>query len=256
MNTSDQHFADNGKSREDTCETHGPYQSHHIYGKKWSDCPTCLAEFQARKDAEREEVERQKQRLELARRIRDSGIPERFRTRTLDSFVADTEEKRRALEFATRYANDFDNVFKTGRSALFLGKPGTGKTHLAAGIGMKIMEMGYSVYFTTVVRAIRRVKGTWSRSSVETETEAINSLVDNGLLILDEVGVQFGSDAEKLILFDVLNARYEERLPTLLLSNHTAQEVEAFVGERIFDRLREDGGEVIAFTWESHRGKA
>ena len=198
--------------------------------------------------------EREKQRVEWARRVYDSGIPERFRTRTLDSFVADTDEKRHALEFATRYANDFDDVFKTGRSALFLGQPGTGKTHLAAGIGLQIMERGYSVHFTTVMRAIRRVKDTWSRFSVETQTEAINSLVYPSLLTLDEVGVQFGSETEKLILFDVLNERYEGRLPTLLLSNHTLQEVKAFLGERIFDRLREDGGEVIGFNWESHRG--
>ena len=218
--------------------------------------PDLLRRAQSPRGGRAEEAEREKRRVEWERKVRDSGIPERFRTRTLDSFVADTDEKRRAMESATHYANNFDDVFKTGRSLLFLGKPGTGKTHLAAGIGLQIMERGYSVYFTTVMRALRRVKNTWSRSSVETETEAIDSLVYPGLLILDEVGVQFGSDTEKLILFDVLNARYEERLPTLLLSNHTLQEVKAFLGERIFDRLREDGGEVIAFTWESHRGKA
>ena len=66
--------------------------------------------------------------------------------------------------------------------------------------------------------------------------------------------VQFGSDAEKLLLFDVLNERYERRKPTLMLSNLTAQEVAAYLGERVMDRLREDGGEVVVFDWASHRG--
>ncbi len=75
------------------------------------------------------------------------------------------------------------------------------------------------------------------------------------LLILDEVGVQFGSDTEKLILFDVLNERYERRRPTILMTNLTLEEVADFLGDRIIDRLREDGGEFIPFDWESHRGK-
>lgn len=57
-----------------------------------------------------------------------------------------------------------------------------------------------------------------------------------------------------MLLFDVLNERYERRKPTLMLSNLTAQEVAAYLGERVMDRLREDGGRVIVFDWESHRG--
>jgi DNA replication protein DnaC len=254
MNNLNQLLGDNGKSREATCDTHGPYQSHHLLGRTWSKCPACSADLNAREKAEQEVRECEKQRVEWERRVCDAGIPERFRTRTLNSFVADSDEKRYALEFATRYANDFDDVFATGRSALFLGKPGTGKTHLAAGIGLRTMESGYSVLFTTTMRAIRRVKDTWGRSTGETETEAVAALVYPDLLILDEVGVQFGSDTEKLITFDILNERYERRRPTLLLSNHALQDVKAFLGERIFDRLREDGGAVVSFGWESHRG--
>ena len=112
-----------------------------------------------------------------------------------------------------------------------------------------------TVLFTTVMRAIRRVKDTWSRESRESETQAIAALVFPDLLILDEIGVQFGSDTERLILFDVLNERYEKRRPTLLLSNLNIDEVKAYLGERVFDRLREDGGEAIVFDWASWRGR-
>ena len=155
------------------------------------------------------------------------------------------------------YADNFDTVLKTGRSAVFAGLPGTGKTHLAAGIALRLMHRDKRrVLFSTVMRAIRSVKDTWHKGSELTETQAIAALVAPDLLILDEVGVQFGSDTEKLILFDVLNERYEERKPCLLLSNLPVDEVKAFLGERIFDRLREDGGEAVAFTWASARGAA
>ena len=39
------------------------------------------------------------------------------------------------------------------------------------------------------------------------------------LLILDEVGVQFGSETEKMILFEIINGRYEQLKPTIVISN-------------------------------------
>ena len=183
-----------------------------------------------------------------------AAIPERFKDRTLDMFVAKTAEQEKALAFAKEYALTFNDVLQTGRSALFIGKPGTGKTHLACGIALRIMGAdNRSALFTTVQRAIRRVKDTWNKESRETESQAIAALAYPDLLILDEVGVQFGSEFEKQVLFDVLNERYEKRKPSILLSNLDVKEVTGYLGERIADRLREDGGKVIVFNWESHR---
>ena len=243
------------KTRTDTCPEHGPFESRCFIGSIWSRCPICSAEAIAREQAERDAKEREERRQAWQRRIGEACIPERFRDRTLQRFVAETAQQARALLFAKDYADHFDQALATGRSALFIGRPGTGKTHLAVGIGLQIMRHGRTVLFSTVMRAIRRVKDTWNRESRESETQAIAALVFPDLLILDEVGVQFGSDTEKLILFDVLNERYEKRRPTLLLSNLTLDEVKTYLGERIFDRLREDGGEAIVFDWESWRGR-
>lgn len=244
------------KTRTDTCATHGPFEAKCFIGSIWSKCPTCSEEAAAREKAEREAKERDDRRQAWQRRIGEAGIPDRFQNRSLQSYVAESEEQTRALAFAIDYADRFDDVLATGRSALFIGKPGTGKSHLAVGIGLRIMHRDKrTVLFTTVMRAIRRVKDTWSRDSRESESEAIAALVFPDLLILDEVGVQFGSDTEKLILFDVLNERYEKRKPTLLLSNLPTEEVRDYLGERVFDRLREDGGEVVVFDWQSWRSR-
>lgn len=242
------------KAKTASCDTHGDFVSQCVFRDVWSRCPVCADEKEAAEALENEVKKRERARGAWERKIGDAGIPERFRDRTLESFVADSSDKQKALDFSKKYAETFDEVLASGRSAIFVGRPGTGKTHLAVGIGLHIMDEGRSVLFTTVMRAIRRVKDTWSRDSKESETSAIASLAFPDLLILDEVGVQFGSDAEKLILFDVLNERYEKRRPTLLLSNLSAADVKPFLGERIFDRLREDGGQVIGFAWASHRG--
>jgi DNA replication protein DnaC len=74
-------------------------------------------------------------------------------------------------------------------------------------------------------------------------------------LIIDEVGVQFGSDTEKMIVFDIIDGRYSNMLPTILISNLALPDVKELIGERAIDRLREDGGVVVAMKWDSNRGK-
>lgn len=241
-----------------TCDTHGVFTSTYLRVPKiWTGCPTCSrlkAEQDDRKGRAKAEAEASQRRWH--ERIGFSGIPERFQDRTLESFIAETERQHSALAFAKAYADDFARIRRTGRSAIFLGKPGTGKTHLACGIALQAMQQdGARVLFMTVQRAIRSVKDTYAKGSEVSESEAIERLVAPDLLILDEVGVQFGSDFERNTLFDVLNERYEKRKPSIFLSNLTKDELAAFLGERVMDRLREDGGAVIAFTWDSHRGK-
>jgi DNA replication protein DnaC len=75
------------------------------------------------------------------------------------------------------------------------------------------------------------------------------------LLILDEVGVQFGSETEKQILFSLLNGRYKAMLPTLLISNLTRDELAVCIGTRNLDRLQEGAGTFISFDWDSYRPK-
>ena len=73
------------------------------------------------------------------------------------------------------------------------------------------------------------------------------------LLIIDEVGLSFGSDAEVLQLSELLNMRYEDVRPTLIVSNCKSSDLSRYLGDRGVDRLRENGGKVVTFEWESHR---
>lgn len=240
--------------RLEECEKHGVYESVNFFGRIWSGCPDCA---EAERRAEAEAAELRKREAELHRwriRVGGTGIPERFQSKSLDDYEAANPGQARVLRFAKGYVENFDEVLRTGQSALFLGKPGTGKTHLAAGIGMQLLrDQNRRVMFTTVIRAVRRVKETWARGSEESEAEAIRSMVLPDLLILDEVGIQFGSDTERNILFDLINERYEKCRPTLILSNLSVEEVSTFLGERIMDRLRENGGKCFLFDWESRR---
>lgn len=240
--------------RNEICETHGEYQSRNVFGNVWTKCKKCeeiRAEECKRRQQDREDEEK---RHRWERKLGESGIPVRFTDRTLEKFEAKNEGQKSALAFAMEYSEKFSEVFKTGRSAIFCGKPGTGKTHLSVGIGLSVMKRGGIVLFTTVQRMMRRIKDAWRKDSEESESDVVSLFSSPDLLIIDEIGVQFGSDFERNAMFDVLNERYENRLPTLLLSNLSPSEVKVFLGERVFDRLREDGGACVPFNWDSHRG--
>lgn len=92
-----------------------------------------------------------------------------------------------------------------------------------------------------------------SFSSDVTESQVIADFAGYDLLIIDEVGVQTGTDAESKALFDVFNERYQNLKPTVLISNLDAAGFVQAVGRRIADRVKEDGGEILSFDWESHR---
>lgn len=259
MKTLSELIPDQAKTIDRVCETHGPYTSTNFIGHIWSKCDKCNEEKRAAEQAAQKAQDAAEQIARAERtwkaRIGSAAIPDRFQDRTLDTYVATNPGQEKALAFSKDYAANFDQIRKIGRCAIFVGKPGTGKTHLAVGIALHIMKQNRTVLFTTVQRAIRSVKDTWSKGNDMSESQAIEQLAYPDLLIMDEVGVQFGSDFEKQIMFDVLNERYEKRRPTILLSNIAPGELSGYLGERVADRLREDGGKLIAFDWESHRRK-
>ena len=73
------------------------------------------------------------------------------------------------------------------------------------------------------------------------------------LLVLDEFGAGNLSETDGRILFSVINGRYERLMPTLVLTNLSAKDFRENVDARIRDRLRDGGGKLIPFDWDSYR---
>jgi DNA replication protein DnaC len=235
------------------CEKHGEYIAS-CFRNVWSMCEKCKDDIDREKEVERSRLEKEERKATLwKQRLGRAAIPERFTDRTLENYIATCEQSKNALSIAKTYADNFKTVLELGSSLSFLGNVGTGKTHLAIGIANEILKQGKQPVFISVMKAIRSIKETYSRDVKTTEDEAIQRFIEPDLLILDEVGVQFGSETEKLYLFEIINGRYERRKPTILISNLDKLEFEKFIGVRVMDRLREGGGKMIAFNWKSYR---
>lgn len=240
--------------RQAICDIHGEYTSFCHFRDSWFGCPQCreikLAEIRVRE----QQMEQQQREQKYKAAIGNAGIPERFINRTLDSYIAESEKQKRILGYCRDYADGFSDIAKIGRSIMFLGSPGTGKTHLSVGVALEIMRNGKSAVFTTASRLLRSIKDTYSKRSEITESQAIAVFTGCDLLIVDEVGVQRGSDYEKDMLFDVINERYENTRPIIILSNLAIADVREYLGDRVYDRMRENGGKAFVMDWESYRG--
>jgi DNA replication protein DnaC len=239
--------------REAQCPEHGAYMSRHIIRRIWSQCPACNDA-----DAREREAQAAKDALEQAERrhaamIASARIPTRFVGRTFDNFQADTDPKRHALTVARDFAEGFAEHSRKGAGLIFAGKPGTGKSHLAGAILQSVLTP--DVRYTTCMDLIRTVRETWRRDSEKSEAQVLDYLERLDLLVIDEVGMQYGTEGEQTILFDVLDRRYREVKPVVLLTNQDKAGFKGFVGDRTFDRLAETA-RWVPFDWESFRPTA
>lgn len=239
-----------------SCETHGDYTAKGFSVGRvthWMGCPDCSKQAQAEKgqaEAARGVAEAQR-RLESS--LNQAGIPVRYRRKTFESFIVENDAQERALCVAMEFAGNFDTHRRSGTVIVFSGVPGTGKSHLAIAIAQAVMT-GHTALYTSAIDAVRMIRNTWRRDSERTETQVLDMLAGVDLLVLDEVGVQYGTEAEQVNLFDIIDKRYRALMPTILLTNQGKGGLKTFLGDRSFDRLRE-GGQWVVFDWESYRGR-
>ena len=196
-------------------------------------------------DAEIERQERQQAEREKLERYEKSGVPERYFNEALDTYKITNEMQATAAKAAT----NFLHAVKCGefKSLVLIGSAGTGKTHLACAI---IREAG-GKYRTApdIVEEMRRAK---SFSANETEADIIKYYGHVPLLVIDEIGRGIAATDEKYMLYQILNARYNTRKPTVLISNFTKADFLQYIGVAAADRLVESA-EVWELNGESYR---
>ncbi len=247
------------------CPDHGGMTAEVIWLlTDWSlpSCGRCDAERAERRRAE-EEAEQaealrraaERQRLRAEEAFAKSGVPARYAGKGFADYVAPTDAARKALKACSEFAGEFPAQRAAGTSLVLCGVTGTGKTHLAAAVVREVtLTHGLSARFTTAGKAFRAVKATYGKGSNDGEDEALRQFTGPDLLVVDEVGVQFGSEFEKNVLFEVINERYGAMRPTILISNLALDGLRDYVGERVIDRMKENGGKLVVFDWQSHRG--
>lgn len=179
-----------------------------------------------------DELQRRQDRL-LARRHKQA----RFRDpdRALDSFdFAFNKKMNRALVFDLATAR----FIAQREDALFLGPPGTGKSHLAQAIGRAAIQQGYRVFYREAHTLLEELA---EATLADTRKAHLAELTAVPLLIIDDLGMRKLPHTAAEDLLELIMRRYE-RASTLLTSNRPVDDWGKLLGDTaavtaLLDRL-------------------
>jgi DNA replication protein DnaC len=151
--------------------------------------------------AEQEMVERGRRRFE--RHLEEARLPP---GKTLDAFDFAAVPMISKAQVQALAAGDA--WLDKGANLLCFGPPGAGKSHLAAALGLALVENGRRVLFARTTDLVQKLQ--IARRDLVLEA-AIAKLDKYHLLILDDIAYVTKDQAETSVLFELISARYETR---------------------------------------------
>lgn len=209
-----------------------------------------------RESAERDLATAQRKAEDSMAALIGAGITPRFAAATFDSYRAETDPQRKALAKCRAYAEQFPANFRAGRSLLLTGNVGCGKTHLASAIIRTVVADRCRALIIPAGDIVSIARASMVPDSGYTDRDVAVHLGALDLLVIDEVGAQKGSEYELGLLHSIIDRRYQAVLPTVMISNLSADGLKSYIGDRALDRLRQNGGQQVGFTWSSMRAVA
>ena len=156
---------------------------------------------------------------------------------TFESFIAEghglTHDRQRNLKMAYDRAAEYA---QSPRGWLVLkGGYGCGKTHLAAAIANYRLALGHLVLFVNTPDLLDHLRATFNPESTVTYDERFDEVRSSPLLILDDLGTQSNSEWAQEKLYQILNFRYNAKLPTVITTNLELEAIEIRVRSRMVD---------------------
>lgn len=138
-------------------------------------------------------------------------------------------------------------------NVVLIGAPGTGKTHLATGLGRSACEHGYEVRFFRVAQLVEQLEHALRQEKLAAFRKRFEKV---DLIVLDEMGyLPFGKESSEL-LFQLISEWYEQKSLVITSNLEFSQWNRIFVDGRLtaalVDRLIHHA-HVLSFTGESYR---
>ncbi len=173
----------------------------------------------------KEKEMKQKRRLELGRLARLDS----HRDQTFDTFDATVPGAQEAFRMARAYADDPQGWF------VLSGPVGCGKTHLAAAIANVCLERDSLVIFSTVPELLDHLRTAFAPTNEMPYHELFDRIREAYLLVLDDLGVEHSTAWATEKLFQIINYRYEYRMPTIVTTNTDLKSLDIRIQSRLTD---------------------
>jgi DNA replication protein DnaC len=196
---------------------------------------TCQCEIDKRNEQRKADEEAQRRRYIADLRHR-SGLPRKWENVTFENFEP-RKGTERACKACINYAEQFPSVQSRGIGMYLFGTSGSGKTRLAASIANKLLDKGISVKWWNVTSLYLEIQGTFNGNG--SSQEILDDCTNAGLLILDDMGAEKPSEWTMATMYDILNTRIDDVLPTIITSNLKLEELANKADPRVISRIRD-----------------
>ena len=136
-------------------------------------------------------------------------------------------------DYLVRYADSFTTQAK---SLIMFGKTGLGKTHLSLAVVNRVLDRGFNVYYDSAQGIMDRLeKEHFNRNNGDDELQ--EDLYKSDLLVIDDLGTEMVTSFTLSALYQLVNERINDGLPTIFSTNQTPAELEATYSQRLTSRL-------------------
>lgn len=229
---------------EGECAEHG--KSINYLPKRFADipwsCPTC-EQIKAQEESRRKWLE---ERITTLHRI--ACVPTKYRGA---KFEATTPEQK-IVRSTVKAFRDAIAAKQQWAVLVLFGGVGTGKTLLASELAEALIDnLNMSVRYCTAKQMISEIQASYSDDTKSEEGEVLR-FVQYNVLIIDEIDAKPDRENANILLTEIINRRYNEEKPVVVITNQPFDNLAKFVGDRVDDRLHENAY-VCSFDWPSFR---
>ena len=183
---------------------------------------------------EREAAEKRRRHLDTVEELKRRG----FTDPTMRDWTFENDNGRNPQTgLARRYVEHWEDMRTDNIGCLFWGGVGTGKSYLAGCIANALMEKEIPVRMTNFALILNDLA-----ASFEGRNEYISRLCRYPLLILDDFGMERGTEYGLEQVFNVIDSRYRSKKPLIVTTNLTLDELKHpkdLTRVRIYDRVLE-----------------
>jgi DNA replication protein DnaC len=151
-----------------------------------------------------------------------------FSLRKIELNAEEAKSLQQAFEFARNYARNPEDWL------VLTGSYGCGKTHLAASIANEWHNRGYAVLFVVVPDLLDHLRATYAPNSLVSYDKRLDEVRTAPLLVLDDLGTHSATPWAQEKLYQIINYRYNARLPTVFTIAENAT-VDERLKSRLFD---------------------
>lgn len=167
--------------------------------------------------------------------IETSRIPSGYINKTVSEYQGESAAAKEIKQNVAKYVKCFGEMQSKGTGIyLYSTEKGTGKTHLACATGIAIIKMYQTIVkFITLSDLFREVKNSYNSGITE---DIVDKYRKTPLLILDDIGNEKVTEWSDNTLYDIVDYREKNVLPTIFTSNCKVEDLK--YGDRIKSRIK------------------